>query len=140
MPELPECDSCLFCAAHHAVVCAVHPAGPVGGSCPDFQPDPELKGKRFVNFLGLLEGTPVENPYTLDLEAEQWESEGATYYKGELILQPQQRWTREEQMELLDTHPMFTGRCPQCEMPFPRYGTPHVHWDCPHCGWKDDSV
>ena len=60
----------------------------------------------------------MENPYPLDPEAEQWEPEGASYYNGELILQPRQLWTREEQMELLDTHPMFTGRCPQCEMPF----------------------
>lgn len=32
------------------------------------------------------------------------------YYSGELVLQPQQWGTREEQLELLDTHPMFTGR------------------------------
>lgn len=84
--------------------------------------------------------TPINNPFDLDPDEEQWEPEGASYYNGELIVQPQQRWTREEQMELLDTHPMFTGRCPQCERPFPRYEKPPVHWDCPQCGWVDDTV
>jgi hypothetical protein len=69
-----------------------------------------------------------------------WEPEGATYYNGELILQPQQRWTPEQQLELLDTHPLFTGRCPQCEMTYPQYETPPVHWDCSACGWMDDAV
>ena len=45
-----------------------------------------------------------------------------------------------QQLELLDTHPLFTGRCPQCEMTYPQYETPPVHWDCPECGWMDDSV
>jgi hypothetical protein len=26
----------------------------------------------------------------------------------------------------LDTHPLFTGRCPRCEPPFPQYETPPV--------------
>jgi hypothetical protein len=45
-----------------------------------------------------------------------------------------------QQLELLDTHPLFTGRCPQCEMTYPKYEQPPVHWDCPECGWMDDSV
>ena len=63
-----------------------------------------------------------------------------SFYNGEEIIQPRQRWTREEQLELLDTHPMFTGRCPQCELPFPRYERPLVHWDCSQCGWVDDTL
>jgi len=43
-------------------------------------------------------------------------------------------------LELLDTHPLFTGLCPQCEHPFPKYERPPVHWDCAECGWMDDSV
>ena len=62
-----------------------------------------------------------------------------SYYNGELILQPKQRWTPEEQMELLDTHPLFTSRCPQCGAEFERDDTARVHWDC-ECGWMDDSV
>lgn len=61
-------------------------------------------------------------------------------YNGEEILQPRQRLTREEQFELLDTHPMFTSKCPQCEYTFDRDYTARVHWDCPECGWMDDSV
>ena len=45
-----------------------------------------------------------------------------------------------QQLELLDTHSLFTGRCPECEMTYPQYETPPVHWDCPECGWMDDSV
>ena len=51
-----------------------------------------------------------------------------------------QRWTPEQQLELLDTHPLFTGRCPRCEITYPQYETPSVHWDCSACGWMDDSV
>ncbi len=107
-----------------------------------------MENKHFKDFLGLEssagEGmeeseTPFENPFDLDPDQEQWKPEGASYYNGELIVQPQQRWTREEQLELLDWHPMFTGRCPTCELPFPRYEKTPVHWDCP-CGWSDDTV
>jgi hypothetical protein len=45
-----------------------------------------------------------------------------------------------QKLELLDAHPLFTGRCPQCERPFPQYETPPVHWNCSACGWMDDSV
>ena len=64
----------------------------------------------------------------------------ATTTNGELILQPQQRWTPEQKLEMLNTHPLFTGRCPQCEMTYPQYETPPVHWHCSECGWMDDSV
>jgi predicted RNA-binding Zn-ribbon protein involved in translation (DUF1610 family) len=94
----------------------------------DFRPDPELEGKQFVDFLGISE------------DNEQWEPEGASYYNGELILQPRQRWTPEQQLELLDTHPIFTGRCPQCGYEFQRDYTARVHWDCPECGWMDETV
>ena len=116
MPKLPECDRCLLYAHNPHLICAVHPAGPDADTCPDFRADPN---------------TPSE---------ELWEPEGASYYNGELILQPRRRWTLEQQLELLDTHPLFTGRCPQCEMTYPKYETPPVHWDCSECGWMDDSV
>lgn len=140
MPKIPECDYCLFCAHDHHIVCAVHPAGPGGDRCLDFRPDPNFKSKRFVDFLEVGEETTFENPYSLNLGEEQWEPIGASYYNGELILQPRQRWTREQQLELLDTHPMFTGRCPQCGYEFERDYTARVHWDCPECRWIDDTV
>lgn len=83
-------------------------------------------------------------------DQELWEPQGARYidselviervtYNGEEIIQPPQRWTREEQLWLLDTHPMFTGKCPQCGVEMNRDYTARVHWDC-ECGWMDDSV
>ncbi|MEZ2224708.1 MAG: hypothetical protein ACBR50_00320 [Microcoleus sp.] len=116
MPKLPECDRCLLYGRNPHIICAVHPAGPNGDTCPDFREDPNAEPE------------------------ELWEPENASYYNGELILQPRQRWTPEQQLELLDTHPLFTGRCPQCEMTYPKYETPPVHWDCAECGWMDDAV
>ena len=92
-----------------------YPDGVDGNSCLDFREDPNAEPE------------------------ELWEPEGAAYYNGELILQPPQRWTREEQLWLLDNHPMFTGKCPQCGTTMNRDYTSRVHWDC-ECGWKDDSV
>ena len=116
MPKIPECERCLRCAHNPYIVCAIHPDGVDGDRCLDFREDPHAE--------------PLEL----------WEPEGASYYNGELILQPKQRWTPLQQLELLDYHPMFTGRCPNCEMPFPKYETSPVHWDCNQCGWMDDSV
>ncbi|MDL5055381.1 hypothetical protein QQ056_17765 [Oscillatoria laete-virens NRMC-F 0139] len=39
-----------------------------------------------------------------------------------------------------NTHPLFTGICPKCGHLFDRANPPPVHWDCPECGWVDDSV
>ena len=141
MPKLPLCDRCLLCAHDYHLVCAVHPSGPEGDSCLDFRPDPELEGKHFVDFLSLGEqpDESYSNPFDPDPSGELWEPVGASYYNGELILQPHQRWTPEEQLELLDWHPMFTGRCPQCGAEFDRDYAARVHWDC-KCGWMDDTV
>lgn len=143
MPKIPDCDHCLLCAHDSYIVCAVHPTGPTGNTCLDFRPDPQLEGRHFVDFLGLesrqQDNEPFNNPFDLEPDEELWEPDGASYYAGELILQPQERWTRSEQLELLDTHPMFTGRCPECHRHFPRYDRPLVHWDC-ECGWLDNTV
>jgi hypothetical protein len=58
---------------------------------------------------------------------------GATY-NDEFILQPQQSLSQSEQLALLDWHPLFTGRCPECEMPIVETGS--QHWNCANCGWK----
>lgn len=147
MPEIPDCDRCLYYTNDHHLLCAAHPYGPDEDTCPDFNPNPELKGKRFTDFLSLLQrdiehldsSEPFSNPFNLEPDEELWESEGASYYIGELILQPQQRWTRDERLELLDTHPMFTGCCPRYNRQFPQYAKTPVHWDCV-CGWIDDTV
>jgi len=70
MPKLPECDRCFLYAHNPHLICAVHPTGPNTDTCPDF----------------------LENP---DAEPDElWEPEGASYYNGELILQPRQQWMR----------------------------------------------
>lgn len=71
--------------------CAVHPNRITDNRCLNFKLDATL---------------PVD---------EWWEPEGASYYDNELVINPIQRWTREQQIPLLDYHPMFTGRCPNCE-------------------------
>jgi hypothetical protein len=149
MQKLPFGDRCLLCAHDPFLVCAVHPAGPEGDNCLDFRPDLDLEN-RFEDFLGLERQIGAEMEDDETLIEEQWQPEGArfvngeliierdndsgaslrehrSFYNGEEIIQPQQRWTREEQLELLDYHPMFTGRCPQCERTFPRYDRPPVH-------------
>ena len=70
---------------------------------------------------------------------EWWEPEEASFYGNELVISSSQRWTRAQKLELLLWHPLFTGLCPQCRYPFPP-DSEHVHWDCPSCGWKDDTV
>ncbi|MEH1799970.1 MAG: hypothetical protein V7L13_12550 [Nostoc sp.] len=149
MSKLLECNRCLFYAHNPQLVCAVHPTGPSGNTCLDFRDDPELETKQFVDFLGI--GETDDNPYNDNNQ--QWEPEGAryvngeltierTFYNGELIVQPQARWTPEQQLELIDWHPMFTGRCPRCSAEFDRDWSARVHWDCqnPECGWMDDTV
>lgn len=147
MPKIPDCERCLYYTNNHHLLCAAHPYGPEGDTCIDFSPNPELEGKRFTDFLGLLQRNLehndssefFSNPFDLEPDQELWEPEGASYYAGELILHPKVRWTREEQLELLETHPMWTRRCPACSRQFPRYDRPPVHWDC-ECGWIDDSI
>jgi hypothetical protein len=146
MPEIPDCESCLFCAHDSHLVCAVHPDGQDSDSCPDFQANPDLGKRQFIDFLGLLQQVEGDRncneSFTiyerLDSDEEQWEPEGATYYNGELILQPKKK-TREEQLWLLDNHPLFTSVCPQCGACFERDYQARVHWDC-ECGWMDDSI
>lgn len=116
MPKLECCDRCLLYVRTPYLICAVHPTGIKGNECDDFRPDPTLP------------------------ELEPWEPEGASYYNGELVLPFPKELTTAERLELLDTHPLFTGRCPECETPIRETDPPRVHWDCDFCGWADDSV
>jgi predicted RNA-binding Zn-ribbon protein involved in translation (DUF1610 family) len=118
MPKLDICDRCHFYAHNPHLVCTIHPTGVAGATCLDFRPNQYQKG----------------NPM------EWWAPVGASYYGDELVITPLQRLTNEQRLELLDAHPLFTGRCPHCEMPIRRTEPARVHWDCPECGWVDDSV
>ena len=127
MPKIPECDRCRFYSGNCYLVCTIFPDGRDSNSCHHFAPDPnaepqelwEPQGVRYVNDELVIERVT---------------------YNGEEIIQPSQRWSREEKLWLLDNHPMFTGRCPSCGAEFERDFTARVHWDCENCGWMDDSV
>lgn len=93
MPKTANCEACLCYAQDSHLVCAVHPDGHNSDFCPDFQADPDLGKREFVDFLRLLqiEGDrnchePFSNPFSLGLDHKQWEPKGATYYNGKLIL------------------------------------------------------
>ena len=77
----------------------------------------------------------------IESEEEQWLPEGYSDYDGKLVPN-QSRYTPEEQLEILDSYPFFTGICPQCGHKFEPSNPPKVHWDCPSpdCDWIDDSV
>lgn len=146
MPKIPECDRCQFYSHTCHLICVPHPSGPDGNTCMDFSPDPEYSHlSHFKDFIdlqqrrGLDSNEPFHNPCGTSQHEQLWEPEGASYYAGELIVQPRQRWTREEQLQLLNTHPMFTGRCPQCGSEYEQDYRAVVHWDCP-CGWMDDTI
>ncbi|WP_036487321.1 hypothetical protein [Myxosarcina sp. GI1] len=119
--KIPDCDRCLLYAHNPYFVCAVHPDGvtsdkPDGMAslrCMDFRPNPNAE------------------------KAEQWSPEGYSWYNDELIPNRPSSYTQAEQLEILDTHPVFTGVCPQCRY---RFNERLVHYDCPECGWMDDSV
>ncbi|HEY9628854.1 MAG TPA: hypothetical protein V6C84_16255 [Coleofasciculaceae cyanobacterium] len=116
MVKLPECNRCQLYAHDPHLVCAVHPIGVEGNRCPDFEIDP------------LLEPEEV------------WQPEAASYYNGELIMQPKRYSTQLQRLDLLDLHPIFTGRCPSCEIPILQTHPHRVHWDCSTCNWKDDLL
>jgi len=126
--KIPECDRCQFFSGNALLPCSVHPKGVSGESCLDFRED-ERTAQHWQEFLGLdwvREGTVS--------------SEEGGSYGGEMIRCHPFRFSDAERLELLDYHPLFTGRCPECEMPIQQLDAPLVHWDCPHCGWKDDTV
>lgn len=115
--RVEQCDRCLNNTRNPHLPCAVRPYGVTEGEerCADFEADPSV---------------PVE---------EQWEPEGASFYNGELVINPVQRWTQAQKLELLLWHPLFTRRCPQCRHEFVP-DAERVHWDCAECGWVDDTV
>ena len=125
MAKLDCCDRCEYFAHSLYMVCGVHPCGVEGDHCTDFSPAPAAV-------------TVPDDP--LAWYSDQWHPEGASYYGDELILEPVQGRSQDEQMELLDTHPLFTGRCPNCERPLIQTDPPRVHWDCEYCSWPDDSL
>ncbi len=121
----PQCQLCDFYNYNAYLRCTLHPLGLALEECHDF-------------VAIASEGEGLGTAQTSEVE-EQWQPEGAAYYNGELVLQTRRR-TVTEQLALLDTHPLFTERCPNCELPIAPVHPVQVHWDCSNCGWIDDSV
>ncbi len=114
--KIAQCDRCQLYPRKPFIVCAVHPEGPPGNSCLDFR------------------------PVMQEQENEPWPPKGWSYYNGELVSALPSYRTRVEQIALLESHPFFTGECPNCGYKFDRGNPPAVHWDYPACQWIDDSV
>lgn len=118
MGNFSICDRCLFYPKNPHINCAIHPFGPDGDNCLDFREDPNLQHE----------------------DEEEWAPVGYAWYGDELIRNAPPRLTPEQQLQILDTHPFFTGVCPECGYRFDRDNPPEVHWDCPRCGWIDDAI
>lgn len=43
-----------------------------------------------------------------------------------------------EQLQIVVTHPFFTGKCPQCGYQFPLVHSTSAHCHCPECQWTDN--
>ena len=92
------------------MVCGIHPYGPTKGTCEDFR---------------AIANLPTRQPL------------GGGYQAGDWIPQPSPAPTTAEQLLLLDEHPYFTGRCPNCEMPI---AEAVEQWTCDRCDWEDVPV
>jgi hypothetical protein len=112
MPIANECHHCQIFSGSldpEHLVCGIHPSGPSESPCPDF-------------------AQVTEDCMPL----------GAAYYGDDLVLQPEHYLTTAERLEILDTHPFFTGVCPSCGAK--AEPQQRVHYECVACGWVDDSV
>lgn len=116
--KILDCNRCLFYSHQLYFVCAIHPSGVDENRCLDFRPNPDI---------------PQE-------DEELWTPEGYSWYGGDLIENRPSRYTSQEQLEILDSHPFFTGICPQCSHKFESSPPPHAPWHCPQCDWMDDSM
>jgi hypothetical protein len=71
-------------------------------------------------------------------QEELWSPEGYYWYGDKLLEHRPSQLTPEQQLEILDTHPLFTGKCPSGGHEFENY--PPIHWDCPVCSWADEML
>ena len=127
MAKIPDCDRCRFFASSPYLVCALHPGGPETDICPDYS---ELD----------FQTTEEEDPDPMGWFSDDWQPALPGTYLGKTIAEPNTDLSTEDQLALLDWHPIFTGRCPECEMPILPTDPPRIYWDCEHCDWRYDSV
>ena len=113
MPKIDQCDRCTNNAHSPYLICAIHPDGVDGEVCPDFADDGQ----------------------------ELWCPDGYKFVDGQLVRLPVTyetnhvpRLTRAQQYQILMTHPMFSGLCPQCRHEYS--DSDRSSWNCPMCGWQ----
>ena len=70
---------------------------------------------------------------------ELWCPDGYTFVDDQLVKLPvsyeinhESTLTRAQQFQILMTHPMFTGMCPQCRYAYP---SDRLNWNCLICEW-----
>lgn len=56
-------------------------------------------------------------------------------YDGKSVPSPLVSQTLKQQLDTLDWHPLFTGRCPKCEMAWLQTEHPKDCCGCKYCGW-----
>ncbi len=95
-------DRCLFYAHDPHLVCAEHPEG-VDSDCLDFRVNPKFQEEKL------------------------WSPDGYYWYNGELLENRPSQLTNEQKLEVLDTHPFFSGQCPSCGHEFDRANLPMIH-------------
>jgi hypothetical protein len=70
-----------------------------------------------------------------ELNSSEIEASGVIY-NGEWIPVPHHRLTPEIQIQLLDWHPIFSGHCPNCEIPIATPEDSKLDWHCLQCDWN----
>ncbi|MGB5595694.1 MAG: hypothetical protein WBM32_10720 [Crocosphaera sp.] len=55
------------------------------------------------------------------------------YYDG-VFYSTEPKYTSEQQWDIVEHHPFFTGVCPECQHKFENIKT--ETWDCPECGYE----
>ncbi len=141
--KIPQCDRCLFYSHNPNIICSLHPDGVYTNYCMDFREDPNKK--EIVEEVWSPEGYTFDRngdlqPVTNNDDDKHPDGYTFGYYDGELFVTKPSPYTKEELLQLIDYHPIFTGVCPQCKHKFDKKNPPLIHWDCPVCDWMDDSV
>ena len=125
-------------------MCAVHPTRPDSDRCLDFRPSylvklefgaPNSSFTRYLDFQAYVEPLEMSVEKGTRFVDDDPVLEQPTY-DGRPVAMPWQRFTPESK----HYHPMFTGRCPCCEMPFEMKTPSLVHRDCTRRGWVVDGV
>jgi hypothetical protein len=107
-----DCKQCQLYSDSDSLYlsCTVHPTGPAPANCLDFAPNAAA---------------------TVEDEDELWLPASPGWYAGEPVPGPSSNLTTQEQLDLLDSHLLFTGCCPQCGWEYDEGAAALSDWSCP---------